>query len=130
VFIHGLINNKDTTPKCRLYWCLIEFIYWRNSQSCWYFRPSFVYYCTLTFFLVHKTKVHYLHTVQCVAWNWKGWGMLSYVGDHILQEINTLFLTRFRITKLLHHPKQKPRRGGGLRQINTCSKVLFTGQLY
>jgi hypothetical protein len=24
---------------------------------------------------------------------------------------------------LLHHPEQKPRRGGGLRQINTCRKV-------
>jgi hypothetical protein len=26
-------------------------------------------------------------------------------------------------TKLLDHPKQKPSRGGGLRQINTCLKV-------
>ncbi len=26
-------------------------------------------------------------------------------------------------TKLLDHPKLKPRRGGGLRQINTCHKV-------
>jgi hypothetical protein len=24
---------------------LIEFIEWRYSQSCWYFRPSFVNYC-------------------------------------------------------------------------------------
>jgi hypothetical protein len=24
---------------------------------------------------------------------------------------------------LLYHPKQKPRRGGGLRQINTCRQV-------
>jgi hypothetical protein len=41
---HGLINYKDNKPKCRLYWCLIEFIdcilLW--SQSCWYFRPRFV----------------------------------------------------------------------------------------
>ncbi len=26
-------------------------------------------------------------------------------------------------TKFLDHPKQKPRRGGGLRQIQTCRKV-------
>jgi hypothetical protein len=26
---------KTPTPKCRLYWCLIEFIDWRNSQSRW-----------------------------------------------------------------------------------------------
>jgi hypothetical protein len=25
--------------------CLLEFIDWRYSQSCWYFRPSFVNYC-------------------------------------------------------------------------------------
>jgi hypothetical protein len=30
---------KTPNPKCRLYWCLIEFIDWRFSQSCWYFRP-------------------------------------------------------------------------------------------
>ncbi len=24
---------------CRLYWCLIEFIDWRYSQSFWYSRP-------------------------------------------------------------------------------------------
>ncbi len=42
---HELINCKDTKTKCRLYWCFIEFIDWRYSQSCWYFRPSFVNYC-------------------------------------------------------------------------------------
>ena len=31
---HGEV--VDHGPKCRLYWCLIEFIYWRCSQSCWY----------------------------------------------------------------------------------------------
>jgi hypothetical protein len=28
-------------------------------------------------------------------------------------------------TKLLYNPKQKPRRGGGLRQINTCRQVTL-----
>jgi hypothetical protein len=41
----GLINYKDTKTKCRLYWRLVEFIEWRYSQSCWYFRPNFEYYC-------------------------------------------------------------------------------------
>jgi hypothetical protein len=41
---HGLINSKDTKIKYRLYWCVIEFIDWRFSQSCWYFRLSFVNY--------------------------------------------------------------------------------------
>jgi hypothetical protein len=33
------ISTKTPNPKCRLYWCLIELIFWRYSQSCWYF-PS------------------------------------------------------------------------------------------
>ncbi len=45
---------------------------------------------------------------KCVAVG--GWGLgggvLSCVVDHILQEFNTLFLTRFKnLKKLLHHPK-------------------------
>ncbi len=49
---HGVVNYKDTKRKCRHLknWpvmglcgrCLLEFIDWRYSQSCWYFRPSFV----------------------------------------------------------------------------------------
>ncbi len=32
---------KTPNPKCRLYWCFIEFIDWRYNRSCWYFRtPS------------------------------------------------------------------------------------------
>ncbi len=42
---HGLINYKDTKTKYPLYWCLTDCIDWIYSQSCWYFRPSFVNYC-------------------------------------------------------------------------------------
>ncbi len=53
---HGLTNYKDTKNKMsssknnltvnRLRGrCLLEFIDWRYSQSCWYFRPSFVNCC-------------------------------------------------------------------------------------
>jgi hypothetical protein len=58
---------------------------------------------------------------QCVAG--RGWGELSPVGGHIVQEFNTLYLTRFRNHKIARPPKQKPRRGGVLRQINTCREV-------
>ncbi len=64
----------------------------------------------------------YIHRQWVCGWEGVR-GVLRCVGDHILQKLNTLFLTRFRPTKLLHHPKQKPRKGGGLRQINTCRKV-------
>ncbi len=43
-------------------------------------------------------------------------------------EFNTLFLTRLRT--LLDHPKQKPRRGGGFRQINTCRKEPLHGKFF
>jgi hypothetical protein len=33
------ISIKTPNPKCRIFWCLIEFIDWRYSQSWWYFRP-------------------------------------------------------------------------------------------
>ncbi len=33
------ITIKTPNTKCRIYWCLIEFIGWRYNQSCWYFRP-------------------------------------------------------------------------------------------
>jgi hypothetical protein len=42
---------------------------------------------------------------QCVAG--RGWGMLSPVGDHILQEFNTLYLTRFRTYKIARPPQTK-----------------------
>jgi hypothetical protein len=59
----------------------------------------------------------------CVAG--RGWGALSPVGDHILQEFNTLYLIRFRTYKLLDHLKQSLGGEGGLRQINTYLKIPF-----
>jgi hypothetical protein len=44
-------NYKDTkpaNPECRLYWCLIEFTYWKYSQLCWHFRPAFKLPCYLS----------------------------------------------------------------------------------
>ncbi len=88
---HRLINHKDTKTKSRLYWCLIEFIVWRYSQSCWYFRPSFVNFCPSN--LLSRSplppppfpKSKYSIYRQCVAGS--RWGMLSCVGDHNRQEL-------------------------------------------
>jgi hypothetical protein len=44
------------------------------------------------------------------VFGWEGVELLSLVGDHILQEFNTLYLTDSEPTKVLDHPKQKPRR--------------------
>ncbi len=100
-----------------------EFIDWRflaYIKSCWYFRPSFVT-CTLPCChspppsLVqregegmgsHSQVV--LESIYCIV------GVLHYVSDQIqnLQNCSTT-------------PRQKPRRGGGLKQINSCCKVPF-----
>jgi hypothetical protein len=45
-------NLKTPSPKCRLYWGLLEFADWRYSQSCWYFRPALWSIVPLTFSLV------------------------------------------------------------------------------
>ncbi len=37
----GRQQDEGCITKCRLYWCLIEFIDRRYRQSCWYFRPLF-----------------------------------------------------------------------------------------
>jgi hypothetical protein len=50
-----LIITKAPNPKCRLYWCLIEFTDWRYSQLCWYFRPALCTIAHLTFSLVSPT---------------------------------------------------------------------------
>ncbi len=54
------ISIKTPYPKCRLYWCLIEFIDRIYSQSCWYFQPLLWTSAPLTFSLVHLPLFRYL----------------------------------------------------------------------
>ncbi len=39
IIMDQISRLKTPNPKCRLYWCLLEFKDWRYSQSCWYFLP-------------------------------------------------------------------------------------------
>ncbi len=81
------ITIKTSNRKCRLYWWLIEFIDWRYSQSCWYFRPLLWTSAPLTFSLVHLTPSPPLPCVSTYS------GMYSYSvlgrGDRIGSQINT-----------------------------------------
>ncbi len=43
----------------------------------------------------------------------KGGGVLRRVGDHILQEFYTLYLTRFRTYKIAYPPQDKNLEGEG-----------------
>ncbi len=58
VGIMDQISIKTPNPKYHLYWCLLEFIDWRYSQSCLYFRPLFWTRAPLTFLLVHPPPPH------------------------------------------------------------------------
>ncbi len=101
--LHGEIVFSRNTVRCRLYWSIIMFMNCTYSQSCWYVRPSFVNYCLTS--LVHLPpfpKSKYVYTGS--KWLFGGRG-LSCVGDHSLQEFNTLFLTRFRTYKIASSDK-------------------------
>jgi hypothetical protein len=59
-----------------------------------------------------------------------GGGCCVYVGDHILQELNAQFLTRFRNYKIALPPQTKPRRIGGSRTDKLLPQSPFTGQFF
>ncbi len=117
---HGLINYIDIKAKCRHLkksWpvkglcgsCLSKFIDWRFSQSCWYFRLSLMNCCPSNIFSgstspLPSVKVEYRQSV----WLWPDW----------------------EPTKLLDHPKQKPRRGGAPQTDKHLSQSTFTGQFF
>jgi hypothetical protein len=91
----GTIKTQD--PKCRLYWCLKEFIDWRYSHVGIFFNPL-VNCCPSTFSLTSPRpppSQKNLENKQTVC-GCGGVGVLSFVVGHILQELNISFLTRFR----------------------------------
>jgi hypothetical protein len=51
-------------------------------------------------------------------------GLLSRVGDHFLPDFYTLYVSR---TKLLTHPRTKPRRGGGPQTDKQQQQRPFAG---
>ncbi len=68
------ISIKKPNCKCRLYWCFIQFMDWRYSQSCWYFRPLLWTSAPLTFSLVHLPSHLFPQGyvfIQCIT-GWEG----------------------------------------------------------
>jgi hypothetical protein len=58
---------------------------------------------------------------------WQARGGVGCIGDHIqyCRSFTLCMGTDSESTKLPDHPEKKPRRGGGLRKINNCRKVLL-----
>ncbi len=103
---HGLINNKDTKTKCRLCWCITEFIDWRYSHVS-IFDPALRTFDPLTFSLVHpppspfpKSKYVYTDSVwlgggggcYIVCWRPYSAGVQHSVSDQI-QSLQYCFTT-------------------------------------
>ncbi len=119
---HGILNYIDTKAKCRhlkklickgTLWQVFIRVYRLEIKSVMLvFRPSFVNCCpsnlfsgsTLALYPPPCLKVHYTQIV-C------GWEEIGGVGDHILQEFNTLYLTRFSPYKT-DRPLQTKNLGG------------------
>ncbi len=116
------ITVKTPNPKCRLHCCLIEFIDWRYSQSCWYFWPLLWSSAPLSFSLVDLPPpppcVNSIYTV-CNrgegGWNQVVWRASTGVLHSVLDQTKP--------TKLFYHPNKNLGGEGGLRQINTCRQI-------
>jgi hypothetical protein len=87
-------------------WCTLY------SQSCWYFRPSFVNCCPSNLLSgstrppIPCAKVQYIYR-QCVAHD-RGWGVVeSLWRPYSAGVYNTLYLTRFRTYKIARPPQTK-----------------------
>ncbi len=127
---HGLFSCKDTKTKCRLYVCLIEFIDWRYSQSCWYFLPSFVNYCVPLYSNLLSGSPPPLPPSQSKRQRVAGKGCWVVLETICFRSLPLCFRPDSESTKLLFHPKHKLKRGGGLRQINTMPQSPYTGKLF
>ncbi len=117
---HELINFIDIKAKCLHLknWsvkglcgrCLSEFRGWRYIQSCWYFRPRFVNCCPSN-----------------LLFGLTGGGGCWVLLETIFCRSSTLCIWR-HLTNL-DQPKQKHRRGGGLRLIH-LPQSPFTNQFF
>ncbi len=105
IFSIDPITIKTPNPKCRLYWCFIEFIDWRYRQSCWYLGPLLWTSAPLNFSLVHPPP-----PPPFPAWMNKysvGGRGSGCVESIYVQELYSVYLTRFRTYKIAFPPQTK-----------------------
>jgi hypothetical protein len=125
------ISIKTPNPECHLYWCLIEFVEWRYSQSCWYFRTLLGTSAPLTFSLVlspvipppHVFMFSTIHTA-CNG----GGGEGNQVVWRSSTGVYTAYLTRFRTYKIALPLQTKTSEGRGPERDQHLPPNPFTGQ--
>ncbi len=133
---HGLNIYIETKAKCRHLkkWpengfcgrCLTEFIDWRYSQSCWYFRPSFVNCCPSNLLVVQLSplpcvnKYTYLYT-RCIVC--KEGGVISWdspfnkvvnISDYRNVPYFTIFWSYKKVSKLATQLASQVSNGGAI----------------
>jgi hypothetical protein len=72
------------------------------------------------------------YTYAARVWMGGGRGVLSRVGDHIMQEVYTLYVTRFRTNKIAYPipippPQDKNLEGEGTQTDNQLPQSPFAG---
>jgi hypothetical protein len=103
----NIFTIKTPNPNYSLYWYLIEFIDWRYSQSCWYFRPALWTFVPLTLSLV------------------------SSFPPPPLPDVNKYTVYTYCIQFVRGGVCSHRRKGrGGLRQIKHLPQSPFTGQIF
>ncbi len=118
------MDKLTKTPKLNVVFTGVNEVYRLEIQS------VMLIFSPVTFSLVHLPPHApppfpvLKYSINCTDSVWLGGGgVLSCVGDHILQEFYTMYLTRLGTYKIALPPQTNPRRGGGLGQINTCRQV-------
>ncbi len=111
--------------------CLFELRDWRYSLTVGIFDPGLwmMNYCPSNLlsgsppppFPLPCVKIQYIQAVCCWLWGW-GEGVESCERPYSA-DLTFCIWSDSESKILLDHPKQKLRRGGGLRQIKTCRKV-------
>ncbi len=134
-FQHWQINFKDNKTKCRhlkkltcrgsLRQCLLEFIVWRYGQSWRYFRPSFLNYCPSNLFCGSPPPSPPPFLCQSTVYT-----ACENGGDHVLQEFNTLYLTRFGNYKIARPPQTITREVRGPQTDKHLPQNPFTGSIF
>ncbi len=118
------ITIKTPKPKCRLDWFLIEFIDWRYTQSCWYFKLLLWTSAPITFSLVHLPSLPvWISTGVCIYTVCNTGGRDRVVWRAYTGVIHCVFDQIPNLQNCFTTPNKNLGGKGGFRQVNTFRQV-------